>query len=246
MLVRGLTHEESADPVKRQFVDFWNAAHALEQGGDVRLGIWKTKAPKVPAISFPSQSAAVAIVGWPTRSRFGMTTLPLSLLERDPTLLGTGSPKDVVLARRSLPNKLVSELATRFSYRARLENQEDGWWFLEGKPVPRHAPARRDAIALLPEAKPGSSSFDALVLVEVDDYWAVLSERALRVYTVGAALDDARPVQFAQWKPARVVWDVVSRPSISLAEVTRRFGRSAAERAIPQVKSIIVSCTRST
>lgn len=86
---------------------------------------------------------------------------------------------------------------------------------------------------------------DSLLLVEIDDYWRVLSDRALRVYDVGAGLDDGQPVQFAQWKDRRrLVWNVQLAAPISLKTVRSRFGAEAARRAVPHALSIVVSCTR--
>lgn len=247
MLLRELTPQEANDPVKKRRLDFWNVVQAMEYRSDVRLGIWKAKPPKLPALSFPT-SATLAVFGWPTRSRFGMATVPLALVERDHDLLGTGTPDDVVMARRSLPETMFSELGKRFSYRPRLENQEDGWWFLDSKPIPLHPPTRHEGLALLPESSETSgrrTRMDALVLVEINDYWSVLSERALRVYDVGAALDDGHPVQFAQWKDRRrLVWQVQLAAPISLKTVRGRFGVEAARRAVPHALSIVVSCTR--
>jgi hypothetical protein len=247
VLVRELTREDALDPQKKRLIDFWNVAHAMEHRSDVRLGIWRTKPPKLPAVSFPA-STALAVFAWPTRARFGMATLPLGFVERDPDLLGTGTSDDVVMARRSLPEAVFSELEKRFSYRPRLENQEDGWWFLDKKPIPAHAPPRHEGLALLPESGDANgrrTKMDALLLVEIDDYWRVLSERALRVYGVGAALDDQQPVQFVQWKRRRrVVWDVRLASPVLLKNISARFGAEAADRALPHAPSIVVSCTR--
>jgi hypothetical protein len=247
MLVRELTLEESSDPRKKRRLDFWNVTHAMEHGSDVRLGIWKTKPPKLPPFAFPS-SASLVVFGWPARGRFGMATLPLGLLERNLDLLGTGTPDDVVVARRSLPDTMFTELEKRFSYRPSLVNQEDGWWFLDNKVIPHRAPARHEGLAVLPELRDVGATrakMDALLLVEIDDFWRVLSERALRVYNVGAAVDDQQPVQFVQWKNRRrVVWDVHLAASISQDVVRDRFGDEAADRALQHAQSIVVRCVR--
>jgi hypothetical protein len=247
MLLPELTPQEANDPLKKRRVDFWNVVHAMEHRSDVRLGIWKSRPPKLPALSFPA-SATLAVFGWPTRSRLGMATVPLALVERNPDLLGTGTSDDVVMARRSLPHTMFSELEKRFSHRPRLQDQEDGWWFLDNKPIPSHPPTRHEGLALLPdphETNVRRTRMDSLLLVEIDDYWRVLSERALRVYDVGAGLEDGRPVQFAQWKDRRrLVWNVQPAAPISLKTVRSRFGAEAARRAVPHALSIVVSCTR--
>lgn len=249
MLFRRLTPVEAEDPGKRQLVEFWNLVHSLEHTSDVRLGIWRAQAPKqslVPVIS----STPFAVFGWQGRSRPVWTTLPLEAIRRDPSLLGTGTPDDVVLARRSLPEAVVTELEQRYAYRSKLDGQQEGWWFTDGKSVPKTAPTSRSTIALFPEpsgprVRGLRDGVDCLVLVDVDDWWAVLSERAIRVYEVGTALDERRPVQFAQWdRGNRVLWDVQIAPSISFSAVHRRFGRGAAQRAIKDAKSIVVRCAR--
>jgi len=248
MLVRELTAAETRDPRKRQLMEFWNLVHALEHSSDVRLGIWLESPPalsQAPVVS----SAPLAVLGWQGRSSPGWVALPVDALRRDPRTLGTGVPDDVVLARRSLPAAVFTALEERYSYRPDLDGQEDGSWFLDGQSVPRTAPASRSAVALLPEvvgrARGIREGGECLVLVDIDDWWAVLSERALRIYDIGAALDDTRPVQFVQWeKSHRVLWGVQLAPSISLSAVRRRFGKEAATRARPDAKSIVVRCSR--
>lgn len=249
MLVRRLTSSEVHDPGKRQLVEFWNLVHSLEHTSDVRLGVWRAGPPK-QLLSPVVSSTPLAVLGWQGRSRPTWVTLPLDAIRRDPSILGTGKPDDVVLARRSLPGTVFTALEQRYSYSPRLEGQEEGWWFADEKPVPKTAPSSRSAIALLPEARGAwtrgvRAGADCLVLVDIDDLWAVLSERALRVYEIGAALDEHRPVQFAQWdRGHRTLWDVQIAPSIPFSAVHRRFGKEAAQRAIPDVKSIVVHCTR--
>jgi hypothetical protein len=249
MLLRRLTSAEAEDPNKRQLVEFWNLVHALEHTSDVRLGIWRARPPKQargPVVS----STPFAVLGWQGRSRPAWTTLPLDAIRRDPSLLGTGKPDDVVLARRSLPEVVVTALEQQYSYRPELDGQQAGWWFIDGKKVPKHAPTSRSTIALLPEpngtrVRGLRDGVDCLVLVDVDDWWAVLSETALLVYEVGTALDEHRPVQFAQWdRGHRIIWDVQLAPSIHFSTVHRRFGKEAAKRAIKDAKSIVVRCTR--
>ena len=249
MLFRRLTTSEARDPRKRQYAEFWNLVHSLEHTSNVRLGVWRDKQPvrtTTPVIS----STPHAVFGWPGRSKPNWAPLPIDALEQNPEILGTGEPNNVVLARRNLPKTLFQALEQRYDYHPDLDGQEEGWWFTDGRSIPRSQPRSRSTIALLPEASGLRShglqeGVECLVLVEVDDWWAVLSERALRVYEVGAALDDHRPVQLAQWKKGRrTVWDVELAASITAGTVQRRFGRAAARRAIPDVKSIVVRCKR--
>ncbi|HWO24200.1 MAG TPA: hypothetical protein VNO30_35900 [Kofleriaceae bacterium] len=249
MLFRRPTVAEAQDPRKRQFVEFWNLVHSLEHTSDVRLGIWRAGQPKLtpaPVIS----SKPHAVFGWPGRAKLQWAQYPLDAIEDDPALLGTGKSNDVVFARRSLPKEIFEALEQQYSYRSTLDGQEEGWWFLDGKPPPKTQPSSRSTIALLPESKDSRSrglhdGTDCLLLVDIDDWWGALSERALRVYETGAALDDHRPTQFAQWKRGhRMIYDVELAPSIPYNTVKRRFGQEAADRAVPDVKSIIVHCTR--
>lgn len=249
MLFRRLSTAEAHDPRKRQFTEFWNLVHSLEHTSEVRLGVWQDRQPvrsPMPVISSTPQ----AVFGWPGRSKPNWVQLPLDAIERDPNLLGSGAPDNVVLARRSLSRTVLTALEKQYSYHPGIDGQEEGWWFLDGKRIPRTAPSSRSAMALLPEHSGSRSrglhdNTECLLLVDVDDWWAVLSERALRVYETGAAIDDHQPVQFAQWKGAqRTIWDVAIAPSISVSTVQRRFGREAARRAVPNVKSILVRCNR--
>ena len=240
MLARELTPGKISDPRKRQRVDFSNLAHAMEYRGDVRLALWQKTAPKWSGKT--SSSSSLAIIGWPTHARVGLATIPLSAVTRDPTLLGKGDPDDVVLARASLPESVFEALEERYGYRPDLHRQELGWWFFDGKSVPKTVPSSRSAVALLPSTV--TNSRDALVLVDIDDRWAVLSEVALRVYDVGAALDDKRPVQFVRWQSGRrIIWDVELAQSIPHSVVKARFGKEAASRARPDARSIVVRRT---
>ena len=252
MLVRELSQSEARDPRKRQVVEFWNLVHALERASNVRLGIWLGR-PPTRALAPVVSSTPLAVIGWQGRSGPAWATLPVDAIVRDPEILGTGHPDDVVLARRSLPAAVFAALERQYAYHPDLGNQQEGAWFLDGKTVPKAAPSSLSTLALLPEASGASGSGargirdggECLVLVDLYDWWGVLSERALRVYDVGAALDDQRPVQFAQWtKGHRMTWDVELVTSISRIVVQRRFGKEAAGRARPDAKSIVVRCAR--
>src|SRR5689334_24913788 len=154
MLVRRLTPDEETDPTKRQRVEFWNLVHSLEQTTDVRLGIWRVH-PPTPSLAPVVSSKPLAVFGWQGPSRPVWAQLPLDLIRRDPQLLGTGTPDDVVLARRSLPKAVVTELEQRYAYRPQLAGQVEGWWFVDGKTVPRVIPSFRSTMALLPEPNSG-------------------------------------------------------------------------------------------
>jgi len=248
MLLREPTASETKDPLKRQHIAFWNFAHSLERSTDCRLGIWHDERPQWVASANSRQP--LAVFGWPGRSRFEWAPVSLDAVSRDPDLLGTGRPGDVVLARESLKPGLFAELEQRFAYRPRLTGQEEGWWFYDRQPVPRTAPSARSTIALLPEAPPTQGHLmrnrsESLVLIDVDDIWLVLSDVALRVYQVGAALEDGLPVHFAQWKRGRrIIWRVELTSPISRAMVQRRFGREPAMRARADARSILVRCSR--
>lgn len=249
MLFRRLTTAEAQDPHKRQYAEFWNLVHSLEHTSNVRLGVWRDRQP-IPAPMPVISSTPHAVFGWPGRSKPNWAQLPLNAIKQNPDLLGTGEPDNVVLARRSLPKALLQALEQRFAYHPDLAGQEEGWWYIDRRPVPKAQPASRSSVALLPEQSSSrlrglQDDVECLILVEVDDWWAVLSERALRVYEVGAALDDKHPVQFAQWKNRhRTIWDIEIATPISVSSIQRRFGKAAAKRAIPDVKSIIVRCKR--
>jgi hypothetical protein len=248
MLIREPTAAEAKDPHKRQHVAFWNFAHTLENSTDCRLGIWRNERPL--RIASATAKQPLAVFGWPGRSRHEWITVSLDAVTKDPDLLGTGRPADVVLARESLKPQLFAELEKRFAYHPRLIGQAEGWWFYDRQPVPRMAPSGRSTIALLPEATPAHGhamrdQSESLVLIDVDDIWLVLSDAALRVYQVGAALDDQLSVHFAQWEHGRrLVWRVELASPISRAVVQRRFGKDAASRARDDAKSIVVRCSR--
>ena len=248
MLLREPTASEAKDPHKRQHVAFWNFAHSLERSTDCRLGIWRNERPRWAASATSRQP--LAVFGWPGRSRFEWAPVSLGAVSRDPALLGTGQPGDVVLARESLKPGLFAELEKRFAYRPRLTGQQEGWWFYDRQPVPKVTPSARSTIALLPETLPTQGHpmrdhSESLVLIDVDDIWLVLSDVALRVYQVGAALEDGLPVHFVQWdRERRIVWRVELASPISRAMVQRRFGKEAAMRARGDAKSIVVRCSR--
>jgi hypothetical protein len=248
MLIREATASEAKDPQKRQHISFWNFAHSLERSTDCRLGIWHNERPR--GVVSASSRQPLAVFGWPGRSRFELALVSLDAVSRDPDLLGRGQPGDVVLARESLKPSLFAELERRFGYRPRLAGQEEGWWFYDRQPVPKVAPSARSTIALLPEATPTlghpmRDHSESLMLIDVDDIWLVLSDAALRVYQVGAALEDGLPVHFAQWaRGRRIVWQVELASPISRAMVQRRFGKEAAARARGDAKSIVVRCSR--
>jgi hypothetical protein len=249
MLARELSQSEARDPRKRQVVEFWNLVHTLERASNVRLGIWLDRPPTRPLAPVVS-STPLAVFGWQGRSGPAWATLPVNAILRDPAILGTGHADNVVLARRSLPTTVFAALKQRYAYHPDLGNQQEGAWFLEGKTVPKAAPTSLSTLALLPEddglgARGIHDGGECLVLVDLYDWWGVLSERALRVYDVGAALDDQRPVQFAQWtKGHRMIWNVELVTSISRSVVQRRFGKEAAGRARPDARSIVVRCAR--
>jgi hypothetical protein len=248
MLVRELTPAEARDPRSRHRVEFWSLVHRLELSSDVRLGIWGDGPPTEQAM--PVSSSPLAVFGWQGLS--GPLWMPLSIdsVRRCRSILGTGTPADVVLARRSLPKAILAALRERYGYRPEVEGQQDGWWFLDGRRVPKTAPTFRSTVSLLPEITGARTrairdSAECLALVDVDDWWAVLSEAAILVYEVGAALHERRVVRFAQWSnDRRVVWNVEPVDPIAFSQVRRRFGKEAADRARSDVKSVVVRCSR--
>lgn len=246
MLVRELSESEAADPRKRQHNDFWNFCHRLEESTDVRLGIWNESRPPWATKRVVPTSPPLVVFGWPGASQPEWISASLSIIVKDPSILGSGHPESVVLARSTLPAAVLSELRNRYQYVPTLLRQQEGWWFIEREP-PAAEPTWRSPLALLPEGRADAMQVDGkyLLLVDVDDYWLVLSEGALRIYETGAALEDAASVRFAQWNGGRrAVYSVMLETSISNATVRKRFGAEAARRARSDAKSVVVSCKR--
>jgi hypothetical protein len=83
------------------------------------------------------------------------------------------------------------------------------------------------------------------VLIEVDDCWFVLSERALLTYAFGSRLTAGEPLRFVRSTKAGLErWLAQPAAGISFAEVEARFGPAVARRARRDAAAVLVRMHR--
>jgi hypothetical protein len=230
-------------------VEFWNKAHSV---GMVErqwcLALWCSARPQW-ASPGSRRSAASRLVepvvgfGWPRRmgERVSWSEVPLREVVDSIDRLDVAS--EVVLARRDLPTAVLQELERRFGYTPGLRGQVSGWWLDDEDPAPTLAPAWQPTGALVTTRRDGAlrPGDEALILVEVDDWWAVLSEYAMLTYSFGAALFDGRPIRFAANERGTLrCWFVGRVDTVDRSQVARRFGDDVAQRARPDAPSVLV------
>jgi hypothetical protein len=109
-------------------------------------------------------------------------------------------------------------------YAATLPTQVSGWWT-----DATQQPGSRPSGALLPEGGELADERECLVLVDVDDWWGILSPIGLGRYTFGAQLEAGETISFIDETGRR--WAVRQVSDADPAEVRARWGAQAAERA---------------
>lgn len=216
MDVRGLAGTD------RAYARFWNHLHSLETAlAGVQLGLWLRAPVPVPAGS-SSQSGVLVEFGWATDAeRFQHARVTMSADE----LRGFdwSCVQAVALARFELATWVHDLLAQRLGYSPELPGQVSGWWTDEAQ-----RPTYRPSAALLPEGGTLADQRECLVLVDVDDWWGVLSTLGLGSYEFGIRLEAGETVSFLTEDGRR--WAVRNAGDLSLAEIRSRWGTSAADR----------------
>ncbi len=222
MLSIDVPRGESTD---RSYAHFWNHTHSIETALDgVRLALWMDRASVLPE---DSDSESVIVV------EFGNSSVQPFLANRrrlNKQALETLDWKAVIcvaLARFELFEQhawVAQLLMTKMSYSATLPTQVSGWWTDETK-----RPSYRETGALLPENARLADGAQCLVLVDLDDWWGVLSQLGLGTYTFGSRLEAGEVITFLDTEERR--WAVQRERDVELSELTRRWGPLAADRA---------------
>jgi hypothetical protein len=246
----------------RALVKFFARAHSVDAALEGwRLALWcphrpaalgrvtrghdRGDAPEgVVAFGWPGQAAKKAKKGKraPGKGKDeNLALVPVAAVIERPALLEAG--QRVVLARRELPAEMFHLLRARLRYEPDLAEQILGWWYGRDDELPTREPPWRPTGSLLVEGggdlREGAR---CLVLVEVDDCWFVLSERALLTYAFGIRLDNREPLRFVDQRLE--TWRVEQAGAIDIEQVRARFGAGAAERAREDAASVEVVVTR--
>jgi hypothetical protein len=216
MDVRGLAETD------RAYARFWNHLHSIDSAlSGVKLGLWLKNAGSVPTRS--SDDGIVVELGWAVgddKFETARRVLRLDALSE----FDWSAVQAVALARFELPRWAHDLLATRMGYAATLPTQVSGWWT-----DATQKPGSRPSGALLPEGGELANERECLVLVDVDDWWGVLSPLGLGTYTFGAQLEAGETISFLDETGRR--WAVRRVSDADSAEVLARWGAQAAERA---------------
>lgn len=225
MDVRGLAETD------RAYARFWNHLHSIDSAlSGVKLGLWLKNAASVPARS--SDDGIVVDLGWAVGDDKFETARrvirPDALADFD-----WSAVQAVALARFELPRWAHDLLATRMGYAATLPGQVNGWWT-----DATQTPGSRPGGALLPAGGELANERECLVLVDVDDWWGVLSPLGLGTYTFGAQLEAGEVISFLDETGRR--WAVRRVSDADPNEVRARWGAAAAERARPGQPAIRV------
>lgn len=215
MDVRGLAGTD------RAYARFWNHLHSIESAlSGVKLGLWLKNAVSISPRS--SDDGIVVEFGWPVGTDQFATARrvirPDALSEFD-----WNAVQAVALARFELPRWTHDLLASRMGYAATMPSQVSGWWT-----DATQKPGSRPNGALLPEGGELADERECLVLVDVDDWWGVLSPLGLGTYTFGAQLEAGETISFLDETGRR--WAVRKISDADPTEVRTRWGAHAAER----------------
>lgn len=216
MDVRGLAGTD------RAYARFWNYLHSIDSAlSGVKLGLWLKNPASVPARS--SDGGIVVELGWAVGDDQFETARrvirPDALSEFD-----WSAVQAVALARFELPRWVHDLLASRMGYSATLPAQVSGWWT-----DAMQKPGSRPGGALLPEGGELANERECLVLVDVDDWWGILSRIGLGRYMFGAQLEAGETIGFLDETGRR--WAVRRVSDADPNEVRARWGAPAAERA---------------
>lgn len=230
MDVRGLSGED------RAYARFWNHLHSIESALEgVKLGLWLRGRPSLPVVSDMAMNGPLVALAWPRQGDdFESEKRPLreDMLEA----LDWQNVVAVPLARFELPPEVHQALRQHIGYSPTMDGQVSGWWSEEDDGIP----ARRPSGALLPpKGQKLDSGSECLVLVDVDDWWGVLSSLGLGGYSFGIRLEAGEVVRFVDEQGQR--WLVRLIGDVASHELRDRWGDQAAERARPGAPAVRVT-----
>jgi hypothetical protein len=215
----------------RAYARYWNHVHSVERAlAGVKLALWLRTAPSIPR---ESSEGIVVELGWPVapdQFQHVRITLDAAALQA----FAWGLVDAVALARFELPNWVHDLIERKLGYSAKLPGQVNGWWTDEAE-TPRWRPS---GALLPPRGEPLADGQDCLVLVDLDDWWGVLSGLGLGSYTFASRLESGETVAFLDESGRR--WAVRRLDDIDPADVRTRWGAQAAERARPGVGAVRV------
>ena len=225
MDVRGLSGTEPA------YARFWNHLHSIETAlAGVKLGLWLRGPVSAPAAS--ATDGVVVELGWPSSpDRFQRVRVVMGMDAL--RAFDWSTVQAVALARFELPIGVHELLAQRVGYSAEVPGQVGGWWTDDAR-----IPAYRPSGALLPEGGTLADQRECLVLVDVDDWWGVLSMLGLGSYEFGIRLEAGETITFLDEHGQR--WAVRRIEDVSPGEVRARWGARAADRTRDGVPTVRV------
>lgn len=216
---------------ERAYARYWNQVHSVESAlSGVQLALWLRTAPSLPR---ESPKGVTVEFGWPV-SVDQIETLRRTLDVAALQTFDWGLVEAVALARFELPKWVHDILKRKLSYSAELPEQVNGWWTDE---VER--PTWRPNGALLPpHGELLTDQQDCLVLIDVDDWWGVLSILGLGSYAFGSRLESGETVSFLDERGRR--WAVRALDFVDPINVEARWGIHAAQRTRPGVGAVRV------
>lgn len=226
---------------EKQFARFWSRAHAVDSLMDGwQLALWYRQQPAWASSQVRrNRSDTIAAIAWPGDGRRrNWKLLSVDVFVQNPAfLVGAVS---VVLARKRLPPDVFRLLEERLDYRRELPGQVNGWWYEAVEKVPSTRPDWRHTGALYSPPQGIGTGRECLVLVEIDDWWGVLSERALYTYTFGSHLADGETVAFLCDHSELGGVELSLARRINHGIVHTDFGVAAAERARDDAKTVVL------
>jgi hypothetical protein len=228
----------------RAFAKFWNVAHTLDAYLDGWvLALWKTEPPEISKIPKPQKGEHLVAIGWPPISRRrNYVAFSLDLLRQHPEIIDDSI---VVLARKDLPKNTWQALHEKLDYRPDIEGQQEGWWYTDRENVPFDLPSYHPTGALLFEKGTESLPAQALTLVDIDDYWMVLSELGARTYIAGTRFVEGDDMFFCpSGRDTVEIWRVSPVDPIPFDDIARRFDPAAVDRARDDAVSIVVNVSQ--
>lgn len=223
----------------RAYAHFWNHLHTIESAiAGVKLGLWLRNDWSPPATNEMATNGTLVELGWPAQGDgFSSARYTLEVLDE----LDWQSVVAVALARFELPERVHTLLRQRLGYSATIDGQVSGWWSREDDEVRNDRPTG----ALLPEqgrSLASGSESECLVLVDVDDWWAVLSTLGLGSYSFGLRLEAGETLRFISDEPEQRRWSVRRIEDVADPELLRdRWGDEAARRARAGVSAVRVA-----
>ncbi len=240
---RNLTGEELA------YAKFFNVAHSGDFWGEGwRLVLWRSN-PLInglPSAYSPDPvTDYIVAFGWqgPQGEPVWRTTSLSTVMEN----LDLLDDSEVVLAHEPLPHEIWNKLEESLGYRRRMKRQRLGWWFENIEHAPELEPQHKPTGALLFEGEKENPPGNALVLVDVDNYWCVLSELGRGTYRASAQLTNGQEMFFIPQKDDFYLhlemWKVRFVDFLEFDRISDLFGPEAEDRARPDAPSIRVEVT---